>query len=142
MRVVVDTNVLLDALASREPFRDDAEKVLLRLAVGEAQGMVVATSLTDIFYILRRQLGCAEARSALRKVLRILSPADVLGQDCRAALDSAMDDFEDAILLEVASRHGADCVVTRDERLIASDATPPGVLPSDFLADLDKADTP
>lgn len=54
MRVLVDTNIVLDFLLQREPFFQDAELLFQAIDIGEIVGYVIATTLTDIFYISRR----------------------------------------------------------------------------------------
>lgn len=54
MKVMIDTNGILDALASREPFRADAETIFAMAAAKAVDSEISASSLTDIFYILRK----------------------------------------------------------------------------------------
>jgi predicted nucleic acid-binding protein len=54
VRVLIDTNIVLDFLLQREPFSQDAEVLFQAIDVGEVVGYVTATTLTDIFYISRR----------------------------------------------------------------------------------------
>lgn len=52
MKILVDTNIIIDALTSREPFREDAEQVFL-LAANQIEDMyITASSATDIYYLL------------------------------------------------------------------------------------------
>ena len=54
MRVLIDTNVILDFLLQRELFFQDAERLFQAIDSGQIVGYVTATTLTDIFYIARR----------------------------------------------------------------------------------------
>ncbi|WP_334310543.1 MULTISPECIES: PIN domain-containing protein [Spirulina] len=51
MRVLIDTNILLDFLLQREPFCHDAERLFQAIDSGQIVGYATATTLTDIFYI-------------------------------------------------------------------------------------------
>ena len=60
MKILVDTNIIIDALTSREPFREDAEQVFL-LAANQIEDMyITASSATDIYYLVRKHLHSAE----------------------------------------------------------------------------------
>jgi predicted nucleic acid-binding protein len=54
MKILIDTNVVLDFLLQREPFFQDTERLFQAVGNGEVVGYVTATTLTDIFYIARR----------------------------------------------------------------------------------------
>ena len=114
MRVLVDTNIVLDAVAAREPFRRSAEKIFMLAAKEKIDGYVTANSITDIYYIARTSLSLMEAREMIRHLLRVFVVADIRGEDCEAALDLPMDDFEDALAVVCARNIDADYIVTRD----------------------------
>jgi predicted nucleic acid-binding protein len=114
MKALIDTNVVLDALMAREPWRQDSERVLLASAEGKLEGYVTASAATDIFYIVRKQAGGSNAKLAMRRLFRIVRVLDVTEADCLAALDLPLSDFEDALQAAAAIRAGLDCVITRD----------------------------
>lgn len=69
MRVLIDTNIVLDFLLQREPFSQEAELLFQAIDAGEVVGYVTATTLTDIFYISRRHTRSIEqARQSLRNI--------------------------------------------------------------------------
>jgi predicted nucleic acid-binding protein len=133
IRALIDTNVVLDALASREPFRADAEKIFMLAAEERYQGFVTANSVTDIYYLIRENVPEAAAREALRHLLRLFAVVDTGGEDCEMALDSPIADYEDALAAICAARAGADCVVTRDEEFLRAQADLRIVAPAEFL---------
>ena len=53
-RILVDTNVLLDYLLTREPFYEDAEKIVLACVEGKVKGCIAAHSVPNMFFILRK----------------------------------------------------------------------------------------
>ena len=113
MKVLVDTNVIIDSLQSREGFLEDAREVLLRAP--DYDGYLVASSLTDIFYLQRRFFRDKEkARQELVDLLRIFGVLDTTAEDCRNALRSGVVDFEDAVLEESAMRNDVEVIVTRN----------------------------
>lgn len=114
IRAVIDTNIVLDALASREPFRAVAEQIFLMAAQEKFSGFITASSITDIYYLLRKKSSDLAAREAIRKLLTIFSIISVSGQDCQAALNSSIADYEDALVATCATREKLDYIVTRD----------------------------
>lgn len=115
MKALIDTNIIIDALQSREGFAKDAEFVILRAF--EYDGYIAATSVTDIYYLQHRYYhNKKEAKKNLEKILKLFNVLDITESDCCNALRSNMGDFEDAILAEAAKRNDIDCIVTRDAK--------------------------
>lgn len=135
MNVLIDTNVVLDSLATRVPFAGAAEKVVLLAANHEINACITASSVTDIHYLLKKHLRDGGAcRQVLRKTLSIFKILDVTGLDCRQALDLPMPDFEDAILAVCGKRHQMDYIITRN--LKDFDRSPVrAISPNQFLSD-------
>ena len=132
MKIAFDSNVLLDAIANRE-HGAEAQELVLAVASDQALGLVTANSITDIYYIARKHLGDAAAREAVRNILTVFDIATVGGEDCSAALEVPMKDFEDALLAVCAKRDGANYIATRDEAFISSNAPVPAMKPERLL---------
>lgn len=138
MRIFVDTNLLLDVLARREPFYTAAARVWTMAETGACEALVSAISFNNIFYIVRKARGTATARRALvllRDVFASVAPDQrILNQ----AIDSDIPDFEDAIQLYSAIHARADYLLTRN----VGDF-PAGILPiltaDEFLVLIDRA---
>jgi predicted nucleic acid-binding protein len=114
MNALIDTNVLLDVLARREPFYADSAKVWTLAESGQITGLISVLSLANLFYLLRRMNGHNFAREALRSLRHIfrLVPMDLPVVD--QAVDGDMADFEDAIQFFSAVRAGAAVLITRN----------------------------
>lgn len=120
MRVLVDTNIILDFLLEREPFLHDAEALFQEIASGQLIGYVTATTLTDIFYIARRHTQSVErAREAIAITLAFVEICSVDRAVLELALASATPDFEDAVQGACALVQGLDAIVTRDAEFSA-----------------------
>ena len=65
MRVLIDTNVVLDFLQERELFVKDAVKLFGRIDAGEIEGFIAATTITNIYYIVRRASGIEAAQNVI-----------------------------------------------------------------------------
>jgi len=133
VKVLFDTNVLIDFLLDREPWADDAARVLSYVERGSVQGFTCATSVATVFYLARKAGGVAQARKHVRALLSLLQVAPVQGSTLNAALASNVADFEDAVVAEAASQTGADVVVTRDPMGFKGSPLP-AHSPGDFLA--------
>jgi predicted nucleic acid-binding protein len=133
MRVVFDSNVLLDAIALRPDYQT-AQKLIMAVSQDKIQGVITANSITDIYYVARKYVSDSEVREIISNLLSVFDIAPVDGDDCATALGLPMKDFEDAVLAVCAVRAEADYIVTRDEGLICEEGCPiSAVHPSDIL---------
>lgn len=133
MRVLLDTNIILDVLLEREPFVIASAAVLARVERGDVAAVVGATTVTTIHYLATKTVGSAAAREAVAEMLGILQVAAVNQSVIKAALESPLADFEDAVLLEAARACGAQAIVTRNVRdFVAGDL--PVYEPTELLA--------
>ena len=113
MKALIDTNIIIDALQSRDGFAKDADFLILQAF--EYSGYITATSVTDIYYIQHKYYHNREkAKNNLENILNLYDIIDVTATDCHNALRSGVRDYEDAIMVESAKRNGIDCIVTRN----------------------------
>ncbi len=115
MRVLLDTCIIIDALQSRVPFAEDAQKIFLYSANKRFEGYITAKASADIYY-LTHQLTHSdeETRKILLKLYMLFHLLDTTSLDCRKAILSEIGDYEDAIMVETAIRSEMDCIVTRN----------------------------
>lgn len=114
MRVLFDTNVVLDHLLGRAPFARDALALMGRVERREVLGLLCATTLTTIHCLTARGLGREETRRAIGGLLKVFEIAPVTRAVLEDALASPFTDFEDAVLNESARHAGAGAIVTRN----------------------------
>lgn len=116
MTVLVDTCIIVDALASRVPFAHDAQELLLRGGEKRVTLFVSAKSFLDLHYILKHYLNDeTKVRSKLSDLLQALSVVNTAGPSVVAALNSPTTDYEDAVQIETALSEGVDYIATRDK---------------------------
>ena len=133
MRVLIDTNVILDVLQKREPFFTDSYRALRRALENDAECLISASAATDIFYVLRKSLGSAQqAKEHIDQLAQVVSFADVQGMDIHTSLMRAMPDFEGVVVDAVAERSGASYILTRNIKDFTGSVVP-AILPADFL---------
>jgi predicted nucleic acid-binding protein len=115
MRSLVDTNIIIDAMASRRPFDHAAKEILRRFAARQFECAITASTASDIYYIVKKYLR-DETRTltALKKLFALLEIVSVSKQDCLEAFDMGMRDYEDSLLAVCARNWAADCIVTRN----------------------------
>lgn len=116
MRVLFDTNVVLDLLLDREPWADIACELIDRVERGELIGVLGATTVTTVYYIAASARDAPTARRHVEDLLRLFEVAPVTRSVLKSALALEMADFEDAVLHEAGRESGADAIVTRDLR--------------------------
>lgn len=115
MTVLFDTCIVIDVLQKRTPFCDQAMCLLEAVSDRKIKGVLTAKSITDIYYLMRKNLHNEEqARTLLDKLFLLFDIADTCRSDCRNALLSAVTDYEDAVMIQTAKRINADCIVTRN----------------------------
>lgn len=133
MKVLVDTNVIIDALTGREPFRETAEQIFM-IAANQTEDMyITASSATDIYYLVRKHLHSSEkAKNVMEKLYELFYILDVTSGGCRAALLSDIKDYEDAVVSCCASRNQMDYIVTRNIKDFECSKVSV-ILPHDFL---------
>ncbi len=133
MKVVFDTNIILDALLDR-PDSGIARQLFAAVSKESIVGVVTANSITDIYYVSRKVIGHSEARLALFRLMAIFQVAAVDGNICQAALLSQISDFEDALLAVCAKSVDADYVVSRDKDFLQSVYSPVAIVtPQEML---------
>ncbi|HNS21810.1 MAG TPA: PIN domain-containing protein [Sedimentisphaerales bacterium] len=114
MNVFVDTNVLLDVLAQREPFYTHSAGVWTLAEQGRVRGFVSVISFNNIYYVTRK----LQTRPAVNRMMVFLrdtfEPVPLDKQILDQAIDADFKDLEDAIQYFSAIRAGAACIVSRD----------------------------
>ena len=123
MRILLDTNVILDYLGANKGFTDDAEAVFNIAAVRQDIKLVSSSAITDILYVLRRAVkNRDEARNKFQSLRRRIDILPVTGEDIDKAFNRNWKDFEDAVQYTVAESNGVDCIITRNKKDFEEDA--------------------
>lgn len=132
-KILIDTNVLLDYLLERDPFFEDAKKVILSCTEGDTKGCIAAHSISNMFFILRKDYTAGERREILSSLCTIF---DVEGIDKAKLLaglaNEEFSDFEDCLQMECAKSYGAEYIVTRNVADYSASEIK-AILPSEYL---------
>ena len=114
MKVLIDTNIILDVLCKRPAFYEDSAKIFKLCEVKKISGVISALSIPSIMYILRKELDADKTRDILDSLMLIFSVADLKADDLKKAADMRFKDYEDAIQSACATRIKANYIVTRN----------------------------
>ncbi|MBI4907137.1 MAG: PIN domain-containing protein [Acidobacteria bacterium] len=116
MKVLVDTNVILDVLLERQPHCIAAAELWSLLERGFAVGFVAAHAITTVHYLTRKQGDSRRANALIRDLRSVFRVATV----DEAALDLALTleraDFEDAVTEAAGLQVGCSLLATRDPK--------------------------
>lgn len=114
MKVLIDTNIILDVLCNRKEFVEDSAKIFKLCEVKKLTGYVSALSIPNIVYIMRKELKPEEIKTVLEKLALIFEIVDLKADDLKRASRLNFADYEDAIQSAQASRIKASYIVTRN----------------------------
>ncbi|MTJ47819.1 PIN domain-containing protein [Dolichospermum sp. UHCC 0259] len=131
-KVLFDSDVLLDILAQRQPFVVASAQALNTVMKKQVQGFVSGHAVTNIFYILRRQIGSEAARKLIENLLQHIQIASVTHEVIHQALKSPIKDFEDAVTSAAAMSAGLEIIVTRNKADFVESSIP-AMLPEELL---------
>lgn len=132
MNLLLDTNIVLDVLLNRAPWVNDSKAVWAACDKGTATGFITATTLTNIFYIAKRQADIQQARQAVRICLDTFIVCQVDSIVLEHAYLLAGKDFEDDLQIACATSEKLGAIITRNLADFQH-ASLPAYTPSDWL---------
>lgn len=132
MKVLIDTNVILDVLCKREDFYKDSALVMKYCEINKISGVISALTIPNIVYIMRKELDVQSTREIIEKLQLIFTVADLKADDIKKALSMSFKDFEDALQSVCASRIKADYIITRNVKDFTNSKVM-AIKPTEFL---------
>ena len=133
-KVLFDTNIILDIALKRESFFEDAQKLFILIDKEKITGNITATTITDIYYIAKKEKGHNEAINFIENLVEVIDVIGINKETILKALASKMKDFEDAIQSSAAEIHQIDLILTRNKNDF-TDTTIKVLTPKEFLKD-------
>ena len=136
MKVLIDTNVILDVLYKREGFYEDSLKIWKLCETRKLDGYISALSIPNIVYILRRELDPEKTLEVINNINLVFKIYDLKSEIIMQAAEKKTKDYKDALQMVTAQKLKASFIVTRkikdfvDSKIIA-------VKPSELLERLD-----
>lgn len=132
MKVCFDTNIILDIFARAEQFPESIFAYDIA-SIRHFECFISASAVTGVAYLLHR-LGKTKGQTekTMTVLFEMFSIFDTNGNDCYRALESAISDYEDALLSTSAERHAMDLIVTRNKRDFKNSDVPI-LVPDEFV---------
>ena len=140
MTAFIDTNVLLDVLARRQPFYAAASRIWTLAERGSVRAFVSAIGFNNIYYIARKAAGKEQAELAVRLLRDVFEVVPVDARILNLAMDDRIADFEDAVQFHSAVQSRARHLVTRDPNDFPG-GTIAIISPAEYLALVDVSTT-
>ncbi len=113
-KVLLDTNIILDIALERREFFEKSKELLLTINKLNIPSYVTATTVTDIYYILKKSKGHQLTILFLKNLFDFIDIAGVSKEIIFSALNSEFADFEDAVQAACASQNDINSIVTRN----------------------------
>ncbi len=132
MRILVDTNVILDVLCKRTNFVETSSRIWKLCETEQIDGCISAVSIPNIVYILRKELTPEKTCQMIHQIMMIFDVIELKASDLKKAAEMLASDFEDALQMCCASRVKADYIVTRNIRDFKGSPIP-ALKPSELL---------
>lgn len=114
-KVLFDTNIILDIVLKRQPHFVQAARLFSLIDDTVITGFMTATTITDIYYITKKDMGDAAALDFIGNLLQVIDVITVDKETIRQALSAGMKDFEDAVQATAAQRNGIEVIITRNK---------------------------
>lgn len=114
MKILFDTNIILDVLLNRSPYATAAIKLLAAVENKELDGVLCATTITTIDYLVTKATDKDTSRKGISCLLDMFTISSVQQSTLKKALESEFSDFEDAVLFYSGVECGINALVTRN----------------------------
>ncbi len=134
MKILLDTNIVLDLLLKREPFCNDAKDIFEMIESDKISGFLCATSITTIYYLINKSVDKSKADDIIDKILQLFNIADVNKNILIKSLKNNGKDFEDSVIYTSAECFNIDVIITRDKKGFKQ-SNVKVLSPNDFLED-------
>lgn len=133
MTLLIDTNILLDYLDKRATYTPAIDEIYTKILSKQIHGVLAAHSITNLWYILRKDYSGAERRELLSSILEVFEISPLTKDKFVSAINrSDFKDFEDCLQDECAIHAKADCIVTRNVKDFVNAKTPV-LTPEEFV---------
>jgi predicted nucleic acid-binding protein len=116
MRVLLDTNIVLDFVLARQLFFAEADKIFIDLQNGKFEAFVSPITPINVFYTTKKEKDKTIAFSAVEELLKVVRITKSDNYIFQNALSLGFNDYEDAVQHECASAEDLDAIVTRNTK--------------------------
>jgi len=116
MKILLDTNIVLDLLLLREPFVKNAREIFLLIENGDIEGYLCATSVTTLYYLVSREKSKKETNKIIENILTLFKVAPVDKKVLQIACKNNGNDYEDSVIYTASDFLNIDIIITRDKK--------------------------
>ncbi|MFN9553358.1 MAG: type II toxin-antitoxin system VapC family toxin [Dolichospermum sp.] len=135
MKVLLDTNIIIDIALERQPYFTNSETVLAFVEQGQIEGYISASTISDLYYLIRKQKGRDLTIEFLQEILTFCQIATVNQAASILAFTTTFQDFEDSIQYSTAVVNKLDAIITRNPQDFPI-ITPRIITPEQLIAEL------
>jgi len=133
MKVLLDTNIIIDFLEEREPFYANSYRVIQYGLEGVMETIISAGAVKDVYYLIKRFFNDdVKARESVFLISNYIKIVNTTAEDITSAIIMFMPDFEDALIAAAARREKADYIITRNESDFKNSPIP-AITPEELL---------
>ncbi len=116
MKVLIDSDVIMDLLIDRKPFSKESLDILSWCEKGRISGYWTPVIISNVYYILSKYSSEKMARSTIAELNEVLEVVSISKSVINLALESKFKDFEDAIQNYAAELNvEIEAIITRNE---------------------------
>ncbi len=116
MRILFDTNIILDVLLNRKRFVEVSSNLVGMVENNTIEGYLCATTITTLDYLITKTINKKQAKIEIKKLLNIFNIAGVNATVIELAVNSKFDDFEDAVQYYSGECCRVEGLVTRNTK--------------------------
>lgn len=116
MNILIDTNVILDFAIKRDEFYKNSILIFKIFKNTNHKGYLTASTITDIYYIVKKVQGHQSAVEFLRSLIGIFKVLGVNSEIIEEALNKDFPDFEDGVQTITAEKNTIDLIITRNKK--------------------------
>jgi len=116
VKVLLDTNIVLDLLLEREPFCSDARDIFMLIETNKAVGVLCSTTITTLYYLINKSMSKVKTNNIIESLLKLFDIANVDKAVLLDAVKNSGSDFEDSVIYTSAKLFNVDVIVTRDKK--------------------------
>jgi predicted nucleic acid-binding protein len=135
VKILIDTNIIIDNALEREPFWNASEQVLSLIEKGTIAGYISASTFSDLYYIIRKARGRDWTLTYLKQLITFCQIATVNQDAIIMAFTTNFQDFEDSIQYSTAVVNKLDAIITRNPQDFPI-VTPRIITPEQLIAEL------
>jgi predicted nucleic acid-binding protein len=133
MALLIDTNIVLDWLLERQPFAENAKRIMEYCINGNLRCYLAGHTLLNIFYITRKEKSVAARKEILLMLCDCFEIIDIEKSMIISVLQNEnWQDIEDGLQMQSAEQENLDYIITRDIKDFTNSQVK-AILPEDFL---------